>query len=114
MALEKTPDTFVSQLIEPEKDSRQIFFSFWLARVGVQTLSITPGSPWKNGDIESVNRRLRAERLDRELFATLWEVKMLVERWRQIDNRFVRTVRWAIDYPHRRPSHHNGPDSHGG
>lgn len=84
-----------------------------LARVGVQTLSITPGSPWKNGYIESVNRRLRAERLDRELFATLWEVKVLVERWRPTTG-FVRTVRWAIDHPHRRPSRHNGPDSHGG
>lgn len=25
----------------------------WLSRVGVQTLFITPGSPWENGYIES-------------------------------------------------------------
>jgi putative transposase len=58
-----------------------------LARVGVQTLFITPGSPWENGYIVSFNRRLRDELLDRELFDTLWEVTVLVERWRQIYNR---------------------------
>jgi hypothetical protein len=52
----------------------------WLrpARVGVQTLCITPGSPWENGYIESFNARLRDELLDRELFDTLWEVPVLV------------------------------------
>ena len=59
----------------------------WLSRVGVQALFITPGSPWENGYIESFNGKLRDELLDRELFATLWEVKMLVERWRQTYNR---------------------------
>ena len=59
----------------------------WLQRVGVQTLFISPGSPWENGDIESFNGKLRDELLDRELFETLWEVKVLVERWRQTYNR---------------------------
>jgi len=59
----------------------------WLQRVGVQTLFITPGSPWENGYIESFNGRLRDELLNRELFETLWEVQVLVERWRQTYNR---------------------------
>jgi putative transposase len=59
----------------------------WLQRVGVQTLFITPGSPWENGYIESFNGRLRDELLNRELFDTLWEVQVLVERWRQAYNR---------------------------
>jgi len=59
----------------------------WLQRVGVQTLFITPGSPWENGYIESFNGRLRDELLNRELFDTLWEVQVLVERWRRIYNR---------------------------
>jgi putative transposase len=59
----------------------------WLSRVGVQTLFITPGSPWENGYIESFNGRLRTEPLDLELFDALWEVKVLVERWRQTYNR---------------------------
>jgi len=59
----------------------------WLPRVGVQPLFITPGSPWENGYIESFNGRLRDELLNRELFETLWEVQVLVERWRQTYNR---------------------------
>ena len=55
----------------------------WLQRVGVQTLFIEPGSPWENGYVESFNGKLRDELLDRELFATLWEVHVLVERWRR-------------------------------
>jgi len=31
----------------------------WLARVGVQTLSIQPGSPWENSYVESFNGKLR-------------------------------------------------------
>jgi transposase InsO family protein len=53
----------------------------------VQALFITPGSPWENGYIESFNGKLRDELLDRELFATLWEVQVLVERWRPTYNR---------------------------
>jgi transposase InsO family protein len=53
----------------------------------VQTLFSTPGSPWENGYIERFNRKLRDELLDRELFDTLWVVKVLTECWRQIYNR---------------------------
>jgi len=33
----------------------------WLARIGVRTLFIEPGSPWENGYVESFNGRLRDE-----------------------------------------------------
>jgi putative transposase len=33
----------------------------WLARLGVKTLFIEPGSPWENGYIESFNGKLRDE-----------------------------------------------------
>jgi putative transposase len=55
----------------------------WLGRVGVKTLSIEPGSPWENGYIESFNGKLRDELLARELFDTLLEAKVLIERWRK-------------------------------
>jgi transposase InsO family protein len=55
----------------------------WLAKVGVQTLFIEPGSPWENGYVESFNGRLRDELLDREVFYTLLEAKVLIERWCQ-------------------------------
>jgi transposase InsO family protein len=60
----------------------------WLGRLGVQTLYIEPGSPWENGYVESFNGKLRDELLDREIFYTLQEAKVLIERWRQHYNRF--------------------------
>lgn len=59
----------------------------WLEKVGVQTLFIEPGSPWENGYNESFNGKLRDELLNRELFYTLKEAQVLVERWRQEYNR---------------------------
>lgn len=54
----------------------------WLQRVGVMTLYIEPGSPWENGYIESFNEKLRDELLNPEIFETLLEAKVLIERWR--------------------------------
>lgn len=55
----------------------------WLQRIDVKTLYIEPGSPWENGYVESFNGKLRDELLEREIFDTLWEAKVLVERWRR-------------------------------
>jgi len=55
----------------------------WLSRIGVRALYIAPGSPWENGYIESFNGKLRDELLSREVFDTLLEAKVLVERWRR-------------------------------
>ena len=49
----------------------------------VRTLYIEPGSPWENGYIESFNGKLRDELLNMEIFDTLGEAKVLVERWRR-------------------------------
>ena len=54
----------------------------WLGRVEVKTLFIEPGSPWENGYIESFNGKLRDELLNMEIFDTLLEAKVLIERWR--------------------------------
>lgn len=58
------------------------FIRKWLTDIGVETLFITPGSPWENGYNESFNGTLRDELLEREVFFTLQEAKVLVERWR--------------------------------
>lgn len=55
----------------------------WLDRVHVQTLYIEPGSPWENGYVESFNGKLRDELLNREIFYTLTEARVLVEGWRR-------------------------------
>ncbi len=49
----------------------------------VTTLFIEPGSPWENGYIESFSGKLRDELLDREIFTTLVEAKILIEGWRK-------------------------------
>jgi transposase InsO family protein len=55
----------------------------WLSRLGVKTLFIERGSPWENGYIESFNGKLRDELLNREVFTTLEEAKVLIEQWRR-------------------------------
>jgi len=72
----------------------------WLRSVEVQTLFIEPGSPWENGYIESFNGKLRDELLNCELFDTLLEAKVLVERWRHHYN----TVRPHSSLGYRPPA----------
>ena len=58
----------------------------WLARLGTKTIYITPGSPWENGYCESFNGKLRDELLNGEIFSTLREAQVLIERWRVFYN----------------------------
>jgi putative transposase len=62
----------------------------WLQESMVGTLYIAPGSPWENPYSESFNSRLRDELLNREVFDTLKEAKVLTEDYR-------------LEYNHRRP-----------
>jgi len=55
----------------------------WLHPVDVKTLFIEPGSPWENGFNESFNGKLRDELLNGEIFYTLKEAEVLIERWRR-------------------------------
>ena len=50
--------------------------------MGVKTLFITPESPWENDYVESFNAKLADELLEREIFYTLHEANVLIERWR--------------------------------
>jgi putative transposase len=72
----------------------------WLPRLGVKTLFIEPGSPWENGYNESFNGKLRDEFLNGEIFYTLQEAKVLIERWRQHYN----TVRPHSSLGYRPPA----------
>ena len=54
----------------------------WLKENKIETIYIRPGSPWENGHIESFHDKLRDECLNRELFGSLLEAKVLVEQWR--------------------------------
>lgn len=87
--LERLSDLFVRRGVPdyirsdngPEFTAKKV--TEWLSRVDVKTLFIEPGSPWENGYNESFNGTLRYELLDVELFDTLLEAKVLIERWRQ-------------------------------
>jgi putative transposase len=62
----------------------------WLKERQIKTLYINPGSPWENGYIESYHDKLRDECLNREIFGTLAEARIILESWR-------------VDYNERRP-----------
>ena len=50
----------------------------WLAKMGVATLYIEPGSPWENAYSESFDSRLRDELLNREVFGSLREAEVIL------------------------------------
>lgn len=53
----------------------------WIAVVGAKTAYIEPGSPWENGYCESFNARFRDELLNGELFYSLREAQIIIEKW---------------------------------
>jgi transposase InsO family protein len=54
----------------------------WLLGLGTKPLYIEPGSPWENGYCESFNGKLRDECLNGEIFYSLKEAQIVIERWR--------------------------------
>lgn len=62
----------------------------WLKDRSVGPLYIEPGSPWENGYAESFQGRFRDELLDREVFYSVKEAKVLADNWR-------------LEYNHHRP-----------
>ena len=62
----------------------------WLAKLRTGRLYIEPGIPWENGYCESFNGKMRDEFLNGEIFYSLKEAQILIERWR-------------IEYNTRRP-----------
>jgi len=54
----------------------------WITAVGSKTAYIEPGSPWENGYCESFNARFRDGLLNCEIFYSLRDAQILIERWR--------------------------------
>ncbi|MBT6622544.1 MAG: transposase [Gemmatimonadetes bacterium] len=59
----------------------------WLRDNRIKTIYIDPGSPWKNGYIESFHSRFRDECLNREMLLNLREARVVIADWRQHCNR---------------------------
>jgi transposase InsO family protein len=79
------PPRFLRSDNEPEFVAHVV--KDWLTKLGVRTLYIEPGAPWQNAYSESFNSRFRDELLDREIFTTLAEAKVLVEEYRREYNK---------------------------
>ncbi len=58
----------------------------FISNLGTLPAFIEPGSPWENGYIESFNGKMRDELLNGEIFDTMAEAKVLIERWRAYYN----------------------------
>jgi transposase InsO family protein len=55
----------------------------WLKQLEVGPLFIQPGSPWENGFCESFNGKMRYELLNGEIFYSMTEARVIIERWRK-------------------------------
>ncbi len=80
--------------------SQGITLRAWLATVGARTLYIEPGSPRENDYFETFNGRLRDELLNGEIFYSLREARVVIERWRKEYN----TVRPHCSLGYRPPA----------
>jgi putative transposase len=54
----------------------------WFRDQQIKTLYIQPGSPWEQAYIESFHDKLRDECLNREIFCSLAEARIILEGWR--------------------------------
>lgn len=55
----------------------------WLQEKQIKAIYIEPGSPWENGHIESFHDKFRDELLNREIFGSLLEAKIVIGQWRE-------------------------------
>ena len=55
----------------------------WIKAVGANTAYIEPGSPWEKGYSESFNAQFRDEFLNGEIFYSLREAQIMIEKWRK-------------------------------
>jgi len=49
----------------------------------IKLANIEPGKPWQNGSNESFNGTFRRECLNAEIFGSLMEARVIIERWRR-------------------------------
>jgi len=65
-------------------------------KAAVKTIYITPRSPWENVYIESFHDKLRDECMNREIFGSLWEARVVIEQWR---------LHYNAEWSHSPPGH---------
>lgn len=95
--LERGAPTHIRSDNGPEFVARKLLE--WFKTLDIAPLFIEPGSPWENGYCESFNGKMRYELLDGELFYTLREAKVIIEKWRKQYN----TIRPHMSLGNRAP-----------
>ena len=60
----------------------------WMQHRQVKMSYIKPGSAWENAYIESFHDKLRDECLNREVFGSLAEARVVIEQWRREYNEY--------------------------
>ncbi len=76
----------------------------WISAVGVKTAFIEPGSRWENGYCESFNARFRHELLNGEVFYTLREAQILIEKGAATTTPSGHTTPWDTGPQRRKES----------
>ena len=79
--IQRGPPEFISSDNGAEFIAKKV--RTWIGAVGAKTAFIAPSSPWENGYCESFKARFRDELLNGEVFTTLSEAQILIERWRR-------------------------------
>ena len=54
-----------------------------IEKQGIKLANIEPGRPWQNGSNESFNGTFRKECLNAEIFGSLTEARVVIEKWRR-------------------------------
>ena len=82
-------EKFADTVAAPDKHNRMVFVveqtfegSIRFKKIGLDASRYEISDPLENGHIESFNGKLRDELLGVEIFDTLLEAKVLIERWR--------------------------------
>jgi putative transposase len=68
----------------------------WIKAIGAKTACIKPGALWKNGYCQSFNGRMQDELLNGEIFYSLREAQIIIERLRHHYN--TKRLRSALGY----------------
>lgn len=69
----------------PEYISKALFK--WAKEKKIELYHINPGKPYENGHMESFNGKFRNECLNRNIFRSILEAKILTENWRVFYNK---------------------------
>jgi transposase InsO family protein len=77
-------------------------FQDWMQQRAIKMRYIKPRSPWENAYIEPFHDKLRDECLDREVFGSQAETRVVIEQWRLNTTNTVPTARWDTTSRQRR------------